>query len=620
MKVFGSIIFLLVISFGNCLGQHYDKKDDYLLHKKRIAELQKHKPSLGRDTLIQLELDTLIKCHKETDFELFGNKQYNSQFKYWKNLAYHSKWKKGIALFHSAYGIFITDSNASVEGLQNLLIAQNEFEKLNDKPNQVKNLIHLTVIFTYHTDTLSPLPYFEKAISMAKQLKDTSLMVHVYNYKGDYHIIRKEFEKAFYYYNEIDKLKKPERNKSLKSWTNDLYLGVCYLNLNQERKGLSLIDSTFKTLPVDILYHRYLHITIRSEIIKFFISKKQPLKAEKYANQIANLNSLSNNFQFQDLDVLFEIRYIINKQKGNYKEALKNFEALIDFRNRMQKGEINNRIEGIKSQLAFRSQTEKLQKLENEKLRAENERQRQFKWFLIAICIIGLILTIYVFRTNQKLKINNIELLYKNKEVSEAMLKGQTIERKRVASDLHDNLGSTMSSIRWAFQAIDRTKWSDNEKEIFTNVQTMFDKAYDDIRLLSHNLLPEEFERLGLTSTLQNFIRKINKNTTIRFDLKVEQEFGRVDKKIEFELYSICLELVNNIMKHSKASEAVIELSRTKNQIKLVVSDNGIGIFKNESDGKGMKNVQARVESLNGTWRLQNTENEGFMNEISIPV
>jgi two-component system, NarL family, sensor histidine kinase LiaS len=200
------------------------------------------------------------------------------------------------------------------------------------------------------------------------------------------------------------------------------------------------------------------------------------------------------------------------------------------------------------------------------------------------------------------------------------MLKGQTIERQRVAMDLHDNFGSTMSSIRWAFQAIDRTKWTENEKEIFTNVQTMFDKAYDDIRLLSHNLLPEEFERFGLVITLQNFIRKINKNTTIQFDLKVNENFGRVDKKIEFELYSICLELVNNIMKHSKASEAMIELSHSQNQIKLTVSDNGIGTFNNDSDGKGMKNVQARVKSLNGTWKIQRVENEGVVNEILISV
>jgi signal transduction histidine kinase len=250
----------------------------------------------------------------------------------------------------------------------------------------------------------------------------------------------------------------------------------------------------------------------------------------------------------------------------------------------------------------------------------ELESQKRTQTTLITGIVFLLLLLSAGLWYSNVLRKKNRELQVKNKEISEAMLKGQTTERKRVASDLHDNLGSTMSSIRWAFQAIDKTKWSDNEKEIFVNVQTMFDKAYDDIRLLSHNLLPEEFERFGLTTTLQSFIKKINKNTTIRFDLKVDESFGRVDKKIEFELYSICLELVNNIMKHSKATKAMIELSRTQNQIKLIVADNGIGTFNNDSDGKGMKNVQARVESLNGTWKIQNSENEGFVNEVLIPV
>ncbi len=112
----------------------------------------------------------------------------------------------------------------------------------------------------------------------------------------------------------------------------------------------------------------------------------------------------------------------------------------------------------------------------------------------------------------------------------------------------------------------------------------------------------------------------MNKNSTIHFDLKISENFGRVDNKVEFELYCICLELVNNIIKHSKASEAKIELSRTEKQIKFVVSDNGIGTFKNDSDGKGIKNVKARVESLNGSWNLQNIENQGVTNEIVIPV
>ncbi|MFN8357952.1 MAG: 7TM diverse intracellular signaling domain-containing protein [Spirosomataceae bacterium] len=156
------------------------------------------------------------------------------------------------------------------------------------------------------------------------------------------------------------------------------------------------------------------------------------------------------------------------------------------------------------------------------------------------------------------LKIQNEALDKQNAELQAALLQGQTIERKRVAADLHDNLGATMSSLLWTLDAIDTPKIQPNERQIYQSLKQMVANAYNEVRLLSHNLLPEEFEKQGLVPTLQGFVRKISKNSTIRFDLAIAEDFGRVDNKIEFELYSICLELVNNIIKHSKATQAVL--------------------------------------------------------------
>ena len=221
----------------------------------------------------------------------------------------------------------------------------------------------------------------------------------------------------------------------------------------------------------------------------------------------------------------------------------------------------------------------------------------------------------------QQLSTDKQEALQKqNAELQAALLKGQTIERQRVALDLHDNLGSTLSALWLSLDSVNQTKMNLEEKAIHQNLRENLEKAYNDVRLLSHNLLPEEFEKQGLTTILQGFIRKMNKNSAIKFELKIDEDFGRVDNKIEFELYSICLELVNNIIKHSKATEAKIELSRSEKQIKLIIFDNGIGTFKNDSDGKGMKNVKARVDSLLGTWDLASKENEGTNSNINIPI
>ena len=584
---------------------------NYSLYKNKFDSLSKLPATFPIDTLKLMCLDSIIESPvmiKKEKFDLY--------YDIYRRIAYRVKWKKGIARYKMFYGNYMAEKE-SVVGVKFLVEAENELEVLKDYPSQIYTLIRLSMALTHKTDSLSALIYLNKAIEIAKKIHSQKWLLKVLNYKGNYFMYRNQLDIAIPVFKEIGNFKNLEMKDKI---VNDLNLGMCYINFKKVKEGMKYLNSTLAIMPKDISIYISLHIDVRGDLINYFIDvEKNYIKAQKYFEELKPFRnstsiSLGGNFEY------YKKGYRIYKGLGDYKKALYFLEQRNIYDDSLKAESRRNGLEGIKSQLALREQTSRLQISENENLRSENERQKQLRWFLIVLSIAGLLTTLYILRTNKKLKVNNDFLLQKNKEISEAMLTGQTIERKRVASDLHDNLGSTMSSIRWAFQAIDHTKWSDNEKDIFSNVQMMFDKAYDDIRLLSHNLLPEEFERLGLATTLQNFIRKINKNTAIHFDLKVEHEFVRVDKKVEFELYSICLELVNNIMKHSKATEAMIDLSQTKNQIKLIVSDNGIGIFKNDSDGKGMKNVQARVESLNGIWNIQNAKNEGVVNEILIPV
>ncbi len=534
------LLVLFFILFSIKSFSQYDAKVIYLAHKAKIASLQKQQASFKRDTLILLEMDSLIKAHGYVPFfDTTGYNNINVQFKFWKNLGQKVKWKKGIALYNAEYGLHLTHAKKTIEGLKHLLLAEKDFESLNDKKNQVYSLISTSVLFTYFADSLSPLPYLDKAIKIARATNDTLLIRHTLNYKGDYYIINNRYDKAFPLYYEISKFKKLDRYNSTNYWTNDLYLGLCYLELNQEQKGLKMIYDAYKDLPTELHYYVYLHITIREYMIKYFLSKKRYLDAKRVVNEIEDLTKSSESFKYFNHIELYNFKYQYNKGLGNYKEALSNLEDLKVYNNMFLKDDIKNRIAGIKSQLTLKEQTEKLQKSENEKLKSDNERQKQFRWFLITISVIGLLSTIYVFFTNKKLKNSNSQLLEKNKEISQALLKGQTIERQRVAADLHDNLGSTLSALWLSVDTIDKSKMNDEEREIHQNLRENLEKAYNDVRLLSHNLLPEEFEKQGLTTILQGFARKMNKNSTIKFDLKIAENFGRVDNKVEFEIYCI---------------------------------------------------------------------------------
>ena len=206
-------------------------------------------------------------------------------------------------------------------------------------------------------------------------------------------------------------------------------------------------------------------------------------------------------------------------------------------------------------------------------------------------------------------------LLRKNAELEAALLEGQTTERKRVAADLHDNLSSMLTAVRWNLMGLNKNNLSERERGLYDEVMTMTTSAHDQVRLISHNLLPEELEKEGLTRALERLVNKLNRSGTVHFSLTITHLTERLSKKTEFELYSIILELTHNVTKHSGATEAVISLIRQNERIRLVVSDNGKGLAENRQNGMGIQNVESRVKSLNGKWKMHSQKEEGVVFE-----
>lgn len=246
--------------------------------------------------------------------------------------------------------------------------------------------------------------------------------------------------------------------------------------------------------------------------------------------------------------------------------------------------------------------------LEQEYIRQKN---RLRIYFILLWALLGLIG--FAFYSNYRLR-------QKNKEIKSASLSGQTIERKRVAADLHDNLGSTISSIQWTMDTIDQTGLNERQLEIFKNLQGLLQKAYGDIRLLAHNLLPLSLEELGLAGSLKELVQKMNKNIYTKFTLSVGDNLRRFDSSIEFELYCISMELLNNIIHHAKATEAQIKLSENAHKLRLNISDNGIAYEPFSNDGMGLKNIKERVAAIGGTWQVKAGQNAGVINLIEVPV
>jgi two-component system, sensor histidine kinase LadS len=208
----------------------------------------------------------------------------------------------------------------------------------------------------------------------------------------------------------------------------------------------------------------------------------------------------------------------------------------------------------------------------------------------------------------------------RNAEISSALLQGQTLERERVAADLHDTLGTTLSSLRWTLHSIRTKQLSTDEQAVIRQIDEQLTRAHADVRLLSHNLLPAELATEGLPTALQVLVDKLNQHTDTHFTLGLPDPPPRFGPQVEFELYSICLELTNNILKHAKATEALIRLRVQNDTLTLTLSDDGTGFGQTGERGKGLQNVAARVAVLGGTWTTDSEAGQGVTHRIVMPL
>lgn len=203
-------------------------------------------------------------------------------------------------------------------------------------------------------------------------------------------------------------------------------------------------------------------------------------------------------------------------------------------------------------------------------------------------------------RTLELVKANE-DLIRKNLEITEALFKGQSIERERVAAELHDNLGGTISSLKWRLEALDINLLPPREQNIYISIKEMIANAYNEVRFISHNLIPQALWETGLIGTLGKICKELNESGKITIAFIHNTDPGvLLEKRIEFEIYNICLECLNNILKHSKADIAEVRIEINKKEIKAILADNGIGVHSGPTSGKGLQNIAKRVDQLHG--------------------
>lgn len=214
-----------------------------------------------------------------------------------------------------------------------------------------------------------------------------------------------------------------------------------------------------------------------------------------------------------------------------------------------------------------------------------------------------LILSIYQFWMERREKLALLESkLILQEKLMNATFEAQEGERKRIARELHDGLGGFLSALR---MMVNRKRNNINESQeifqTFKEVEEKLDSAIKDVREISHNLMPADFDSKDFSDILEEHIQYQNVNGEIIFEYYIDKKINQFPKLLLINIYRIALELLSNIQKHSGATKSSFQLIVHDDQILLQMDDNGNGFNSSKiNEGIGLKNIHSRVELYNG--------------------
>lgn len=442
---------------------------------------------------------------------------------------------------------------------------------------------------------------FLTALDIYSHMKNDSLVAICHENIGNLKRSMKQFDKAQEHYDIASKIFKRIDSK----WgmavvrQSEGYLQLLVGDHKESERMFLQAYSLFNKIG-----NRFGKLNLLNDICNLYYVDSQYDKSISSALMADSLASLYQSLQQSNWSA--STLYRVYKRIDNSEKALFYLEKM-DYNRRMMKAEKIERRASL-FRLIYDNQRKDV-----EIQRGIIEKQETTQRYLIGFSVFILVVVAVLWWQNKLLRLKNLR-------IQEALLDGQTLERKRVAAELHDNLGSSLAAINWYLYGMDKSSLSVKEQNIYDQVHEMIGSAYKEVRNLSHNLLPKELEQEGLAKALQRLKTKLNDNKKIRFEFEIVGIEKRLDRKIEFELYSIILELTNNILKHSGATLATLVLKKTDNQIIVNVSDDGKGITSNETEGVGLSNVRSRVESMKGRLYIEARKIEGTEVIINIPT
>ncbi len=516
-----------------------------------------------------------------------------------------TKYKKYKGQALKEKGIIAAKRNDSEKAMAILTEAISLFEKSNDSVGLSTAFKILgNVLFTTGNNAEAR-AYFKRAAKIALDLNDPIAAGLTYNNIARTFSDKTEIDSALYYNNKILDIVKTQKN-----YSELMFMG--YLNDAdfKSRKGKYMeasraIDSAFVVADFfGIPAMRGAVHQINSFVLNGMGKFIESIAEGEKALDIFKRTNQTGYYQ--------QTLFLLQEHAANAKDYQKAYNYLLEYSQETDSLNIADVDKNLKElRLKYESAENELTIAQQKAEIVEKENQNILIAIVSAALALLLLAVFFIFRQRQKTQQQQIVALENEKEniALKSLMAGEEKERSRIAQELHDGLGGILAVSKMHASKLEKT--SDNASEI-RKLTALLDTASIESRRISHNLLPENLLQKGLDAALHDFVNGIRESKLLDATYQSINLSNNLPQPFQLSVYRIVQELFNNIIKHSQATEALVQLQQEREKLTITVEDNGKGFSpKKISEGIGLTNIKSRLSLLQGTLEIDSNETSG---------
>lgn len=452
---------------------------------------------------------------------------------------------------------------------------------LKDREGEATSYGNMANMYARMHDTIQAISYYEKAIALSRELKKDELISANLSNIGNIYMARKDFRRALDLFTESLHIKeKLGDSKGISSTLSRI--GTVYTETRRYSDAAMALNRSLKLAQsLDVV--------------------------EEELSALLGLAKLKALTRQTDSSFVLMRQYI----------ALK--DSVYDNRLKQQILDVQTQYETDKLE-----QDLKLVKKDKEVTEIKLQQRKTEIWLLIFVIISITGAGIFLFYRHQQRQkaAADAERIQEQEARINAVFQAQEEERRRIAKELHDGIGQTISAVKLNYQSLSQKIDQPDLMPDFKKVERMLDDAGAEVRSISHQMLPKELEQFGLVPAVEGMLSQNLGNAPLKYQFEHSGFTERIGNRIELAMFRILQELISNVLKHSQANLLTIQLVKLQSHVVLNVSDNGIGfdVECQEKSGIGLLNIASRIDAIQGHLHYESAPGRGTTVTIRTPI